>query len=260
MGLVLLKKPKVPEAWDYTESVKKTKAVIYNWKGLTKELATELWVAREKLSKVGRNWNNSSDKTWAQYCEDIGSSKQVVNRWIKQWFTPELPHVSHSSGENEWYTPPVYAEAAREVMQTIDLDPASSEIANTTIKAKKIMTEEDNGLEQEWEGNVWLNPPYSQPLIDEFSEAVTKKYKDGEISQACILVNNATETRWFQRMLEISDAVCFIRGRVKFLDKQGEGTGAPLQGQAIIYLGNNPNKFSREFSKFGIILWRKEEK
>lgn len=84
--------PPIPEKWNYDESVKKVKGNFYKWKNLTNEIYTELWVAREILSKSKSEaamimhgtlvpW-----MTWTQYCEDIGSSRQVVNRWLKQSF------------------------------------------------------------------------------------------------------------------------------------------------------------------------------
>lgn len=67
------------------------------------------------------------------------------------------PHVANNSGNNEWYTPAEYVEAARSVLGKIELDPASSEIANQTIKAKKFYTSEDDGLSESWRGKVWMN-------------------------------------------------------------------------------------------------------
>ena len=43
--------PQLPVDWNYKESVKKVKQVVFKWKNLTIELAQELWVAREMLSK-----------------------------------------------------------------------------------------------------------------------------------------------------------------------------------------------------------------
>jgi hypothetical protein len=57
-GLVKLAIPELPEHWDYDESVHKTKAIVYKWKTLTKELAEELWIAREILSRPGRPKKN----------------------------------------------------------------------------------------------------------------------------------------------------------------------------------------------------------
>jgi phage N-6-adenine-methyltransferase len=163
-------------------------------------------------------------------------------------------HVSQNSGENEWYTPAGYIQAAREVMGSIDTDPASCLEANRTVEAKQFFTKEDDGLGKKWKGNVWMNPPYSQPLISKFADAVASKFEASEIKQACVLVNNATETQWFQRMLCSCSAVCFMKGRVRFIDKAGNATGAPLQGQAVLYFGGNMEAFKREMSIHGVVL------
>ena len=164
-------------------------------------------------------------------------------------------HVSFNTGENEWYTPWIYVQAARDVMGTIDTDPASSETANGIVKAKQYFTIEDDGRQQTWVGNIWMNPPYSQPLVTEFCALLVEKLKNREIKQACVLVNNATETNFYQNMMGECQAVCFIKGRVKFIDQNGESTGAPLQGQTILYFGEGYQKFAKVFSQFGVVLY-----
>jgi len=163
-------------------------------------------------------------------------------------------HVAHNSGNNEWYTPSVFIEAARACLGEIDLDPASSPIANETVRAKQIFTAEQDGLKQPWHGRVWLNPPYAQPLIAQFAEAVASKYETGEIKEAIVLVNNATETAWFRRMLRAASAICFPAGRIKFVDPEGKPSGAPLQGQAILYMGERVHDFTEAHKALGSVL------
>lgn len=166
-------------------------------------------------------------------------------------------HVSNNSGETEWYTPQEYINAARNAMGSIDIDPASSEIANKTVRATTYFTIQDNGLSKDWNGNVWMNPPYAQPTVTYFCDLLTAKYLSKEIKQACVLLNNATETKYIQNMLASCSAICFIEGRVKFIDKSGKAGSAPLQGQIILYFGINIDKFTDNFKEFGKILYAK---
>lgn len=161
------------------------------------------------------------------------------------------PHVANNSGNNEWYTPPEYIHAALDVMGDIDCDPASSEIANETVRARVFYSAEQDGRDKEWGKRVWMNPPYAQPLCGEFCDILAKKVENGEVEQAIVLVNNATETAWFARLISVASAVVFTRGRVRFLDPSGNASGAPLQGQAILYIGEHDEKFVTEFRGFG---------
>jgi ParB family chromosome partitioning protein len=133
-------------------------------------------------------------------------------------------------------------------MGVIHLDPASSEIANKTVNSNLFYTQEDDGLSKEWFGNIWMNPPYSHPLIFQF---ISKLVQSKGVNQAIVLVNNGTETQWGQLLLSNSSAVCFHQSRIRFIDKYGNLGQAPLQGQMICYIGSNVNNFINEFKKYG---------
>lgn len=160
-------------------------------------------------------------------------------------------HVGNNSGDNDWFTPQPYIDAAARVMGAIDLDPASTAEANSVVRAIKFYTAQDDGLTKEWHGRVWMNPPYAQPLIQQFCTKLAASYGRG-VSEACVLVNNATETEWFQTLAAAAAAFCFPQGRVKFWHPAK--VAAPLQGQAVAYLGPQQAAFSREFSELGFVL------
>lgn len=80
--VVIEQLPEVPADWNYEESVARVKQVIYKWKNLTLELATELYIAREALSRSGRPYGRH---TWKQYCEEIGAEQNTVNGWLRRF-------------------------------------------------------------------------------------------------------------------------------------------------------------------------------
>lgn len=222
---------------------------VENDNGFSPATAADLGLRRDEI--------HEARKLRDAEAEEPGFIRKTLSDMVEAGEEPtkaalKKAHVAHNSGQNEWYTPAAFIEAARQVMGGIDLDPASSEIANRTVKATRYFTAENNGLAQDWPAcRIWMNPPYAQPLISQFSEKIADAADAG--AEAVVLVNNATETVWFQRMLKSANALCFPQSRVRFLDPEGN-PGAPLQGQAVLYFGSNVSGFTASFRGFGGIV------
>lgn len=222
--------------------------------------------------------SNSTVKSYPKL-EDFGVDPMTVSRWRTRLKTDdnfatqlvkaqercikvcETPSVLYpravNSGNNEWYTPGEYIEAARDVLKEIDLDPASSEAAQKTVKAAKFFTPEDDGLTQDWFGKVWLNPPYAQPLITNFIEKLVGEWQEARISAAILLTHNYTDTKFFHHAASACTAICFTRGRITFADTKGNRC-SPTQGQAFFYFGADAEGFAARFGEIGFVVrpWR----
>lgn len=152
---------------------------------------------------------------------------------------------------DDWYTPPLYIEYAREVMGGIDLDPACSPKANIHVRATNIFTARDNGLLHDWHGRVWLNPPYGG-LQQKFIAHLLEQHEVGNTSQAVACLNaHAIETLWFQPLWRFP--ICFTHHRITFKGPNGEG-GQNTGGTAFVYLGENVAGFAKVFSELGAVV------
>jgi hypothetical protein len=159
------------------------------------------------------------------------------------------------TGEMEWFTPSIYIEKARRVLGQIDLDPASCADAQTVVNARYFFTKDDDGLTQDWQGTVWLNPPYAGKLIAAFAVKMLAEIESGNVTAAIMLTNGYTETSWFHNLVRPSNAICLTRGRIKFESPHGEKC-APTNGQCFFYFGDSRDTFIAEFDDVGIILVR----
>lgn len=208
---------------------------------------------------------------------DADPGKDVIKRWRKKLKLPERFKVelekaqqkalktcefdksdttrgTTGTGENEWYTPEQYIELARQVLGEIDLDPASNHAAQEFVSAKYYFTAEDDGLDREWFGRVWLNPPYAQPLIAQFVNKMVQEVAAKRVEAAIMLTHNYTDTEWFHNAANPCSAICFTRGRIKFWNPNGE-EAAPTQGQAFFYFGNDFVAFTELFGQIGFVVY-----
>ncbi len=153
-----------------------------------------------------------------------------------------------TSQKSDWITPPELIDSVLQVMGMIDLDPCSP-LVLAPVPAKMYYTEWSNGLEQNWYGRVYMNPPYGKE-IKKWIEKVIYEYNIGNVTEAIVLVPARTDTRWFALLTKYP--WCAIQGRLKF---SGHNHSAPFPS-AIFYLGQNTEKFVKVFSEWGTV-WRR---
>jgi hypothetical protein len=150
-------------------------------------------------------------------------------------------------------------------MESIDFDPCSSVEHNKIVKATTFRSNwaelakgrNYSAFARPWPNgvNLFMNPPYSRQNINLFINHFCNWWgiQDGLKSQAIVLTNSATETKWFQQIAKLSDAFCFPDHRISFL-LNGVEQKSNDRCQTLFYFGVKVVKFCNEFEKLGFTL------
>lgn len=158
------------------------------------------------------------------------------------------------SGRNDWRTPDEILALVRKALGgQIDLDPcAASDFTGFALQNYAI---EDDGLDRAWWGRVYVNPPFG--ALDEWAKKCAEEGQQG--CEILLLLPARTDTRYWHQYIGAAQAVCFLRGRVRFVGAPGP---CPFP-VAIAYWGPNPWRFHRVFSHRGMVVvpsaWMGEE-
>lgn len=123
---------------------------------------------------------------------------------------------------DHWETPNSVVRALEEEFGRFDLDPCCRE---ETAKASCFFTEADDGLEREWFGRVWLNPPYSKP--GPWLEKALRETEAGRARLVVALLPVRTDTQWFHSLVKNRAEIRFIQGRIKWIGWQGTPIPSP---------------------------------
>lgn len=150
--------------------------------------------------------------------------------------------------------------------RTIDLDPCAPIDKKNRLPAKTHYTFEDNGLEKPWFGKVYCNPPYSKSKSTSLERWVRRALaKQGccQTEQILLLLPANTDTKWGQLLLNKEwgtpqkdwISILFFEGRISFLNAEHKPSrGSGRFASMLVCLGENQEKFKRDFSKHGFIL------
>ena len=168
-----------------------------------------------------------------------------------------------SSGNDLWQTPPWILDLVRKVAP-IGLDPCTTE-KNPTQARNFFAPPAEDGLSRTWVTNpeelTFVNWPYSQSRP--WAEACARNASLG--TDIIALCAARTDTRWFQGIADSITAICFLSGRVTFVDprspdpamhwseKKGcfvKATGATFPSM-LLYWGPDRWSFDKVFRDYG---------
>jgi len=143
-----------------------------------------------------------------------------------------------------WNTPRLFIADVIEFFDGhIDTDPCCNDKNNPNVPAVTLYDESDNGLAQDWMGNVFMNHPYSNSK--QWVPYATVQYECGNAIEMILLIKLDVSTKWWQSVSNYPWIA--INKRLKF----GDGKGAAPFQSAIIYLGKDLDRFNSVFSKYG---------
>lgn len=160
--------------------------------------------------------------------------------------------INQTTGNVEWFTPTEIIEAARATMGGIDLDPASCQQAQRTVKADRWFGVDDDGLDQAWWGRVWLNHPFGRATNEPWITRLVTDYTFKRIEQACCITFACTSEQWFAPLQSFPQ--CFLRPRTNYLGPDGKPVTGVTKGSVVTYLGPNRAAFVRNFAGLGAVM------
>jgi len=135
-----------------------------------------------------------------------------------------------SSETNEWGTPKGFFDKLNS-KYNFTLDPCATK---GNAKCKKYYTQQDDGLSKSWEGEtVFVNPPYGREL----KHWVEKAYNESRNPNTTVvlLCPARTDTKYFHNYMMQASELHFIKGRLKFENKNKPSNSAPFPSVVAVF-------------------------
>ncbi len=146
-------------------------------------------------------------------------------------FINDTPQGPKHTKTQTWITPPEIIEklGGKDVFY---LDPCGFKTPEGKIlveTAQNYYFESDNGLNKEWQGNIWLNPPYN--TRDEWLGKIAKH------GQGIVLIFVRSETRSFQKYVKNATGINLMAKRQRFIMENGNRQGGANAPSCLIAFG-----------------------
>jgi phage N-6-adenine-methyltransferase len=155
-------------------------------------------------------------------------------------------HRFHEDSSDEFGTPIQFVRPLADSLGGFDVDPASGAEAQPLASTR--FTEDDDGLAQEWHGNVWLNPPFSEKT--EWVRKARREVRAGRADTVVVLLPVDTSTSLFHEEVVDATAICFVRGRLSFVG----GGRNPSFGVLVAVFGDAPDDLRDALDQHGTLV------
>lgn len=143
----------------------------------------------------------------------------------------------------------------------IELDPCSDYIANEYVRAQKIFTVHNSGLNQDWFGGVWLSPPFNQ--WGEWARKALNEWHYKRVREIVAIVGaRQAGNDYMKDFISGINALCYPYKRLTWWGHAGpairkemgqgkkKGTNAE-ESHIITYTGPNVDRFREAFNYIG---------
>ena len=133
-------------------------------------------------------------------------------------------NVHFSSETDLWATPQDFFDK-QNAIYNFTLDVCAND---ENAKCKKYFTKNDDGLNKDWYGICWMNPPYGREIKQWMKKAYNESLKG--VTVVC-LVPARTDTVWWHEYAMKGD-IEFIKGRLKFGNAKNS---APFPSALVVF-------------------------
>lgn len=103
-------------------------------------------------------------------------------------------------------------------------------------KCDKYYSPEEDGLQQEWQGVCWMNPPYGRVIGEWVKKAYESSLKGATV--VCLLPAR-TDTKWWHEYC-MKGEIRLVKGRLKF----GDGKNSAPFPSAVVIFGSKAKQNS----------------
>jgi hypothetical protein len=211
---------------------------------------------------IAKNWEIVEAKTKLVALLTEENQPAIGLKWALEAVRDEKKQLKSAAPPKDpdgWRTPntkdqPIVDLVKKALGGQIWLDPCSGSVTNNIPCAVRYF-KNDNGLAQHqtWSKTVFVNPPFSDPLP--WVERCCFEFARGNVSAAIMLLKAGTisNVKTGELINKYASAICHWRGRINFLNDEGNAVKGSDFDCVFIYFGTRLDLFRQAFGGRGTI-------